>query len=263
MIGIFDSGSGGLTVAKALRELAPRADLVYFADTANMPYGTKSEEEIRRLTLQSMALLRARGATTIVSACNSVSASVILPLFEAFGVTSSTLVEMVGPAVDELVRRQATEVALFATPATVRSGMYESVGAKKGIRVIPIASPVLASQIEEGESADAMIRTIRSLLERVPSSISTVLLGCTHYPLVLELFRVVAREMGRTVCFVDPAVAVAANAIRRDGAQGQGETRVLCSERSKTFDAFSQKMLGDLYTDRAVTSVVDFGILNA
>jgi len=175
MIGIFDSGAGGLTVARALRLLAPQADLVYFADIAQMPYGSKSDEEIQRLTLRDITLLRATGATTIVSACNSVSASVILPMFEVFGVTASTLVEMVGPAIDDLASRGVTSTILLATQATVRSGMYVSMAAKKGINIFPVACPELASQIESGESSEVITQTIQHVLENIPASISTVL----------------------------------------------------------------------------------------
>ena len=105
MIGVFDSGSGGLTVVRAIQKIAPQADILYLADTANFPYGSKENEEIKRLTLRAVACLRAEGATTIVVACNSVSATVIRPMMEWLGVRQCDVIEMVGPAVESLSRR--------------------------------------------------------------------------------------------------------------------------------------------------------------
>lgn len=234
MIGVFDSGSGGLTVVRALRRLAPRVDILYLADTANFPYGTKSDEEIKRLTLSTIAKLRDEGATTIVSACNSVSAAVIRPMIELLGVRQSDVVEMVGLAVNELERRRVSEAALIATAATISSGMYSSLATRHAIRLHEIVALELAELIECSASEQQIASAIRAALVMVPSQSSMVVLGCTHFPLALETFSSVARELGREFDFFDPAEVVAEEAIRLHGAQGNGALRLMCTGQKES-----------------------------
>src|SRR3989344_6221172 len=123
MIGIFDSGSGGLTVLKAVREEMPSADVVYFGDIKNAPYGSRSNSELSILTVRAIELLQKRGAESIVSACNSVSASLAVSLFDALSITPTQLIEMVGPTVASF-RNSDARILLCATPATIRSEVY-------------------------------------------------------------------------------------------------------------------------------------------
>ncbi len=239
MIGVFDSGSGGLTVVRALRERAPDVDILYLADTANMPYGEKTDEEIRSLTLRMLQRLRAEGATTIVSACNSISATVIRPFFDLFGVTASSLVEMVEPAVRSLVKNGITQAIVLATPATVRSRMYERVGEANGIRIEAIACPALAELIEH-DGADELVTTcVEDALKEVPPEIRHALFGCTHYPLVRASFEGAARRLERDVIFHDPADAVADAALALHGKEGSGRFRV---ESTKPLPAFERRV---------------------
>src|SRR3989344_6076418 len=99
MIGVFDSGVGGLTVLKAMRDVYPSIDVVYFGDTKNSPYGKKSGKELSALTVAGIRFLLEHGATTLVSACNSVSASLAVSLYDVLSIKSSQLIEMVGPTV--------------------------------------------------------------------------------------------------------------------------------------------------------------------
>src|SRR4051812_29736626 len=122
MIGIFDSGSGGLTVLKAIRDVLPSADVLYMGDIKNAPYGSRSREELSKLTVEAIKLLQARGANRIVSACNSVSASLAVSIFDIFSLDSTQLIEMVGPTVASFKGSNA-RILLCATPATVDSGI--------------------------------------------------------------------------------------------------------------------------------------------
>src|SRR4051812_2523239 len=99
MIGIFDSGSGGLTVLHAIRQVLPSADVVYFGDIKNAPYGSRTQEELSLLTMQALKLLQKRGAGNLVSACNSVSASLALSVLDMFSTDNMQIIEMVGPTV--------------------------------------------------------------------------------------------------------------------------------------------------------------------
>lgn len=234
MIGIFDSGSGGLTVLRALRARAPQLDIVYFGDTANMPYGGKSQMELQRLTIDAMRLLRREGADYIVSACNSVSAAVIRPMMELSGVADCGVTEMVGPAVRTVASTSGVgPIVVLATPATIESGMYEREFAVYGRTAISFAVPDLAAAIEVG---DAMVtqKLIDKAIEKISAhEPSAVVLACTHYPLALELFRAALNAHGLygTTPF-DPADAVAQEVLERCGTRGRGLLRVITSAPS-------------------------------
>lgn len=235
MIGIFDSGSGGLTVARAIRSLAPQADILYFGDTANAPYGNKTDAELLKLTLNIVRFLRANGATTIVSACNSVSASVIRPMLN---METNDLVEMVGPAVNDLVKRGIKSVAVLATQATCRTGMYSAACAEQGITCVEIPCPTLAGLIESGARESEIEVVIADAVKKMPTETSNALLGCTHYPLVLDVFR----RFAGSLTFVDPAQAVTTETVRRHKADGRGSLRVVCSKRTPAFEKFVESM---------------------
>lgn len=232
MIGIFDSGVGGLTVMRALREELPSSDIIYFGDTKNAPYGERSREELSVLTVRAIELLRARGADRIVSACNSLSASLAVSLYDAFDMTPDRLVEMVGPTVSYFRGVNAT-LSLVATPATVQSGMYQNAFRMIGKEVECVALPGLAGAIESGRSDAEVEDLIREELQN--HTIGDVLiLACTHYPWVTEVFK---RVVGEQVTIFDPAEAVAARAQKLFWPQEvkNGNTHFIISQDSETF----------------------------
>jgi len=234
MIGIFDSGSGGLTVLKAIREVLPSADVLYFGDIKNAPYGSKTSEELSTLTVAALQLLVARGANSIVSACNSVSASLAVSLFDALDIAPQQLIEMVGPTVAYFKSSQA-RIALCATPATIRSGIYQNAFRMIGKDIIAIPVPDLAAAIEFGASEEEMQKLIVTAFETVPlQDIDVLILACTHYPLVENLFR---QYVPAHVSIFDPAVAVAARVERRFWPReaGNGTTTFLISKESPHF----------------------------
>ena len=141
MIGVFDSGSGGLTVLKAIRERIPSTDVLYFGDIGNAPYGSRPRAELSRLTSKALRYLVSHGATRIVSACNSVSASLAVSLFDTSDLTPDRLIEMVGPTVGYF-RHADSRILLLATPATIESGIYQDGFAMigKGIQAVRFPS---------------------------------------------------------------------------------------------------------------------------
>jgi len=231
MIGIFDSGSGGLTVLKALRSTLPSADVVYFGDIKNAPYGEKTQEELSLLTMQALKLLQKRGATKIISACNSVSASLALSLFDAFDIAPTHIIEMVGPTV-AYFKDAPERILLCATPATVRSGIYQNAFKMVGKEIQVLAIPGLAGAIEFGKS-DTEIEEIITGAFKAQDAADTVIFGCTHYPLVAPLFSKVLPD----VQFFDPALAVAERAQELFWPQevGDGTTKFLISKDSAHF----------------------------
>lgn len=236
VIGIFDSGSGGLTVLRALRARAPMIDVVYFGDLANMPYGGKSQAELQRLTLDAMGLLRREGADHLVSACNSVSASVIRPMMELFGAAEYSVTEMVGPAVRAVLEVERDGIVVLATVATIESGIYQRAFAENGVTVAALAVPGLADAIEFGDESRTrqLILEIAMSLERVRPRV--VVLACTHYPLVINRFRKLFGSLDMdSVHIFDPADAVATEVIARCGVEGYGKTRIIVTAENETF----------------------------
>lgn len=239
MIGIFDSGSGGLTVLKEIRARMPQADIVYFGDIKNAPYGTRSLEELTALTVAAIELLEKRGAQSIVSACNSVSAAIAASLADKL---PKQLVEMVGPTVNAF-KDSHTRVLLAATPATIESEIYQNGFKMIGKDIATVAIPELAGAIEFGNSDAELEAIIRKALAEVDvNSYDTLVLGCTHYPFAKHLFKKVAPDLA----VVDPAVAVAeqVKGQMEEEEQGSGTTRLIISKESEHFRSRVQEMVG-------------------
>jgi glutamate racemase len=242
MIGIFDSGSGGLTVLRELRKRAPQADVVYFGDLKNAPYGNKSREELGALTVLGIQKLIDAGATEIISACNSVSVSIVLPMFEILELPTANIIEMVGPTVHSFKGKKAT-VLVLATRATIESRVYQEGFHMLGVEADGIAIPELVSCIETGAKPDALAHTIRSALQNHPKrSYTHVVLGCTHYPLVRDVFEAVLSDLGFSAIIVDPAVPVVETAFERFDTNGSGTTIFQTSSQSAVFDTFVRQV---------------------
>jgi glutamate racemase len=213
-IGVFDSGSGGLTVLKELRVQMPTADFLYFGDIKNAPYGQKSQTELFALTEQALAFLHAHGAQHIVSACNSVSTSLVRSKLNLHDI-----VEMTGPTAEHF-RGSSARILLAATPATIDSGIYQEAFAAVQKEIETLAIPELAGAIEFGGSEQEIEHIIKSSLETVSSSdFDTLVLACTHYPLVASVFK---RAVSEKIAIFDPAAVVASEAVCRFGSSKQG-----------------------------------------
>ena len=240
MIGIFDSGSGGLSVLKALRQIVPDADVVYFGDIKNAPYGLKSQEELSTLTVQAVELLRANGADHIVSACNSVAASLVISLSDRIASAPSDIIEMVGPTVAHF-RDSDKKLALCATVATIDSGIYQNAFELIGKEVRTIAIPDLAGTIESGGTHEAIQKIITDAFRDV-DDFETHVLACTHYPLVLSAFK----EALPSVHIFDPSMVVAERAREAfpSEATGSGTTRFIISADSVPFRNLVESFFG-------------------
>lgn len=241
MIGIFDSGSGGLTVLRAIRERLPSADVVYFGDIKNAPYGSRPREELSHLTVEAIGLLKERGATSIVSACNSVSASLAISLFDTLEIAPRRLIEMVGPTV-AYFRGSNARIALCATPATINSGIYQNAFRMIGteIRTYPIEN--LAGAIEFGGDTPEIENKIADAFptgER--GTFDILILACTHYPLVLESF---TKVLGDSVALFDPAFVVAERVEKELWPRevGNGKTQYVITKDSEGFRTFVKQL---------------------
>lgn len=244
MIGIFDSGSGGLTVLRALREVLPSCNAVYFGDIANAPYGEKSPEELLNLTMRSIRFLKEKGAERIISACNSTSASLALSLLDSFDIPPSSIIEMVGPTV-AVFRGSGARIALCATPATIRSGIYQSAFRMVGKDILAIPIPDLAGKIEFGAPAQEIEEILkRSFPPDIFSDVDVLVLACTHYPLIFDAFRAM---LPPPVALFDPAFGVAARAKELFWPRevGEGALRFFISKDSTQFRALAARLFPD------------------
>ncbi|MDQ5927640.1 MAG: glutamate racemase [Patescibacteria group bacterium] len=245
MIGIFDSGSGGLSVLGPLRRKAPDADIVYFADIKNLPYGDKTLAEIDALTYRGINTLLAHGATQILNACNTMSASMTLGQMGAFGVEHSDMIEMIGPTIGGLKGSNYERVAIIATRATIRSGAYQ-----RGLDVIgkdhhPFAVPDLVPAIESGASIETIKKIVDGVIDVVVAhGCDAVLLGCTHFPLVRDFFEQSINKRGMNINVIDPAEFVTKEALRRFDVSGSGTTRFILSKDSSVFRKRASEYLG-------------------
>lgn len=207
MIGVFDSGVGGLTVAKELFESLPDHPLIYFGDTARLPYGTKPADLIKKWSLDNSRWLVEQGADLVVIACHTSSAW-------AFDLVSQNLhkpvFNMVEPGITEALRvTRHGRIGLIGTPGTVQSGVYER-RVKEADPLVQIhlqACPLFVPLIEEGWMNRPGTREIAQeyLTPLKKHNIDTLIMGCTHYPLMREMIQEIMGE----VTIVDPAKALA------------------------------------------------------
>jgi glutamate racemase len=207
-IGIFDSGIGGVSVLRAIRELLPNENLVYFGDNANLPYGEKTMEEIRKFSEGVTNFLLKQNCKLIVIACNTASAAALKYLREIHPEISFVGMEpAVKPAAEQT---QSGVVGVIATTATFQGELFASVVERfaQNVKVLNQPCPGLVQQIEAGklETADTE-KMLRGWLEpMIEKKIDTLVLACTHYPFVTPLLK---KILGENVRVIDPAPAVA------------------------------------------------------
>ena len=207
-IGIFDSGVGGLSVFRAIRERLPNEHIIYLADQAHVPYGQRPLAEVRAFSEAITEFLLGEGCKLIVVACNTASAAALIRLREIFPHVPFVGMEpAVKPAAETT---QSGVVGVLATPATFQGALYASVVERfaQGVRVLQDTCPDLVVQIEAGNLAGVETRTIldAALRPMLAEGIDTIVLGCTHYPFVIPLIEEIS---GPAVRVIDPAPAIA------------------------------------------------------
>jgi glutamate racemase len=208
LIGIFDSGVGGLSVLKEIRRLMPQARLFYVADQAHVPYGKRSLEEIRRFSFAITRFLIEQGAAIIVVACNTASAAALQELRSAF---PETLFVGMEPAVKPATQHTHNGVVgVLATPATFQGRLYNTLVERfaQDVRILTNTLPGLVEEIEAGRLDSPETRRIleAAIQSMAAEGADTLVLGCTHFPFVLPLIREIA---GPSVEVIDPAPAIA------------------------------------------------------
>lgn len=207
MIGIFDSGVGGMTVARAVEKLLPDYPQIYFGDLARAPYGPKSRERIIQYSFDNTRFLLDHGAKIIIIACNSAASVATDLLVQAFPVP---FFEVITPAVSQAVAVSGGRIGVIGTLATIRSGVYERkiLAAAPALKVISAPCPLLVPLVEEGwlDGRETKMIVRRYLQPLKLQQVDTLVLGCTHYPLLRELIQ---PRIGRRVRVIDSSLAVA------------------------------------------------------
>lgn len=248
-IGVFDSGIGGLTVLKALAATLKAEDFIYLGDTARLPYGTKSNEMIVRYSRENAEFLLAKGIKMLVIACNTASA-VALP-----EISRDTVVPVIGviePGAKAAVKASRSgKIGVIGTEATIASGSYTRAiqTLRPGAEIYTRACPLLVPLVEEGWTDNEIAeRTVAHYLDSLKASgIDTLLLGCTHYPLLSGLFQ---RVLGTAVKIVDSATATAAAvgerlaALKLARASGLGSQSFFVTETPDRFVRVGRRFIG-------------------
>lgn len=248
-IGIFDSGLGGLSVAREVRNLLPAEDILYLADTAFCPYGGRPAEQICARSLLVTERLLAGGAKATVVACNSASAAALEPLREAV----DTPVIGLEPALKPAARTSPTgRVGIMATEATLRAERFDRLVENhgKGVQIFAQACPGLVEHVERGETTGpALEATLTGLLEPLRQArVDTIVLGCTHYPFLRDA---ITRLMGPEVRVMDSGAAVARQVERVLAAssalrhEGQGRFKLLTTGDAATVSPIAERLWGE------------------
>jgi glutamate racemase len=256
-IGVFDSGVGGLTVVRALRKVLPGEDVTYLGDTARVPYGSKSPRTVEKYSLGCQQFLLARGVKLVLIACNTASANALPALIAASPVPVIGAVEP--GATSALAATRNGHIGVIGTLGTVRSGAYATAIAARDpeAQLVALACPMLVPLAEEGWVDDeiaamAARRYLTQLFER-DRAIDTLVLGCTHYPLLRDVIERVARELaGHDVAVVDSATAMAdaAREVLGTSSNRRGETgRLDCfATDTSRLDELAPRFLGEPLT---------------
>lgn len=252
MIGVFDSGIGGLTVVRALMDLLPEQDIIYLGDTARTPYGSKSADTIIHYSLNNTEFLIRHGAKMIVIACNTASSYAYEAVSSKF---QMPVFEVIGPGAQLAVQRSIKQrIGVIGTRATVASGGYEKKirQIKADAKVVMAPCPLLVPLVEEGwlkrpETA-MIVRKYLAPLKR--SQIDTLILGCTHYPVLRNLIQ---RKIGARVNLVDSSEAIAMQIQRHLTGDGgvsmpstseKGRCRIFVTDTAEQFQKTAHLILG-------------------
>ncbi|MBN2190771.1 MAG: glutamate racemase [Candidatus Aureabacteria bacterium] len=248
-VGIFDSGVGGLTVLKEIIKILPGEDIVYFGDTARVPYGTKSPETIKRFAAENCDFLLQNHVKAIIAACNTVS-SVALPYIESR--VNVPVIDVVKPAVETaLALSKSKRIGIIGTKATISSGAYEKRIKELCPRAIvfskacPLFVPLVEENILRGKILDSAVKMYLEGFRL--RKIDALILGCTHYPLIKKQIKVF---MGARVHIVDSARASARKLAdvlageRLKSSQKRGKVRFYVSDSPESFRCLGRKFLG-------------------
>lgn len=249
-IGIFDSGVGGLTVARAILDQLPNESILYIGDTARGPYGPRPLAEVRDFSLETLDFLVEQGVKALVIACNTASAAMLRDARERYSIP---VIEVIQPAVRRAVAATRTgKVGVIGTRATIESQAYlDAFAAAPQLEITSTACPSFVEFVERGETSGEAITAVAReyLAPMLAADVDTLVLGCTHYPL---LTGVISYVMGNDVSLVSSAEETAKDLYRvlvessllRDSHSEPPTHRFLATGDAKAFEGLARRFLG-------------------
>lgn len=265
-IGVFDSGVGGLTVVREIMRQMPEERLVYFGDTARVPYGTKSKDTIVRYTRQNIRFLMTQNVKAIVIACNTATAFALETVEMELDIPVIGVIHAGAKTAVEATRNG--KIGIIGTEGTIRSGVYTKVmeEMKGGLEVIGKPCPLFVPLVEEGLLHDSVTDEIASryLSELKGKFIDTLVLGCTHYPLLRST---VGRVMGPEVTLVNPAYETAlelkqvlseSQLLNEENESSQDKYRFYVSDLAEKFTNFASSILPDQVKQTKKINIEEF-----
>lgn len=254
-IGIFDSGIGGLTVVKAVQDALPKENIIYFGDTARVPYGIKSEETIRHYALQITDFLLQKNVKMILIACNTVSASARDQIKEVAG--SIPVLDVISAGTKAAIAHpEHKHIGIIGTLATIGSKAYEHAIHQKnsGIKITAEACPLLVPLAEEGWTENNIAKNVleKYLQPFTKTDIDSLILGCTHYPLFKKSITEILNKPDLHI--IDSAVSIAGMAdqqLRALNLKHGGPSTFKCyvSDRPQRFQELAERFLGKTIPD--------------
>jgi glutamate racemase len=260
-IGVFDSGVGGLTVLRALVAALPSENFLYLGDTARLPYGTKSAETVARYSVRAAGALVERGIKALVVACNTASATALPSLRETF--RSLPVIGVIEPGAQAACdASESGRIAVLATEGTVRGGAYQRaiLALRPGAHVTQVAAQIFVALAEEGWSEGAAVDAVAErYLAHLDARVDTVVLGCTHFPL---LAGAISRQLGPTRRVVDSAATTArATAAELEArnlatrATHGGTVRLMATDSPERFARVGARFLGASISEKSVEAI--------
>jgi len=254
-IGVFDSGLGGLTVVKAIRHTLPNESIIYFGDTARVPYGNKSPELITEYSIQIADFLIERGAKIIVVACNTATSLALNTLQEKLDIP---IIGVVKPGVDSALKLTTNnKIGVIGTISTISSGVYENELKlhNQSVKVTSSPCPLFVPLVEEGWTNEPATKLIaEKYLEPINNAkVDTLILGCTHYPLLTE---VIKQAVSSNIKLVDSAHAMASETEKlllssdlRNNPKNIGYLKLYVSDLPARFEVVANRFLGEKIKD--------------
>ncbi len=263
-IGVFDSGVGGLTVLRALREQLPQEDFLYLGDTARLPYGTKSAQSVSRYSLQAADLLVRQGIKHLVVACNTASSVALAALRERFA--PLPVMGVIEPGAEAAcAATRSAEIAVIATEGTIRGGAYHRAIARRAPEATVVGQPcsLFVALAEEGWTSGPIVeavakRYLSAIFEQHPN-VDTLLLGCTHFPVLTDALRAVLSEQVHLVDSARTTAAALAEDLRARDLLApnarRGSMRLFATDHAERFAAVGSLFLGESFGSEDVEIV--------
>ncbi len=236
LLGIFDSGVGGFSVLKEIRKVTT-VDSIYFGDCLHAPYGNKQEDEIVGYIKNILTILKERGVTHFVSACNSMSVLTTEKLLKEMGIREDRYIDMVD-AVQEIIFEHNAHILVIGTQATIASGVYQDILEQKHIAFSVFCPTLLAGNIEFGDIQAIRTDIIQILMYANQMKVTSILYACTHYPLVDDIFKEEVIKHELSIRFIDPAKYVATQ-VEKWNLQGSKQITYKASKETDIFKRYT------------------------